>query len=172
MIKYSFAYVSVLNKYSQLKLRNSACAKKKTIARWCDDAITMVRWRDTNGGKEHRFIAIVLSHHRHRVIATLSSHCRNIASLSSHHRAIAIASSSSCNRTIAIALSYHRTVIHVPSRPWSMQHRTITIVSSLHRPKLDGRWYDCELRGPISGFHTLSYIQRYRLFYHNITIYY
>ena len=130
MIKYSFAYVSVLNKYSHLKLRNSACAKKNPIARWCDDAITMVRWRETNGGKEHRFITIVLSHHRHRVIATLSSHCRNIASSSSHHRAIAIASSSSnpspshC-RTIASLVNatsrhHHRVIAPSTQTRWSM----------------------------------------------------
>ena len=62
-----------------------------SIARWCDDAITMVRWSDNDDSIEHRFIAIVTSYHRHRVIAPSSSHCRNIvsSSSSSHHRVIA-----------------------------------------------------------------------------------
>ena len=129
MIKYSFVYVSVLSKYSHLMLRNSACAKK-TIARFCDDAITMVRWRDTNGAIEHRFIAIVLSHHRHRVIATLPSHCRNIASSSSHHRAIpshhrhrVIAPSPSHCRTIA--LPYHHVLGQCNIAPSPSRHRSI-----------------------------------------------
>ena len=70
-------------------LRNSACAKKSK-ARWCNDAKTMVRWRNTNGAIEHLFSAILLLHHRLRIIAPSLSHCRTIASSSSpsHHYSI------------------------------------------------------------------------------------
>ena len=67
-------------------LRNRLCAKK-SITRWCDDAITMVRWRDTDGAREHRFIA------SHRIIAPSSS----------HHRYRTVVPSRHCHRTIASA---------------------------------------------------------------------
>ena len=56
MIQYSLVYVSVLNEYSHLTtiFLETVHVQKKSIARCCDDAITMVRWRDTDGAIEHR----------------------------------------------------------------------------------------------------------------------
>ena len=65
-------------------LRNSVCLKK-SIAWWCNDAIPMAR--------EHHFIAIILSHHRHRVFAPSPSHFKTIALSSLHHRHCSIAPS-------------------------------------------------------------------------------
>ena len=51
-------------------LRNSACAKK-SITRWFNDAIKIVRWGNTDGAIEHhrlRVIAIALSYYRLIVI--------------------------------------------------------------------------------------------------------
>ena len=70
-------------------LRNNPCVKM-SIARRCDNAKIMVRWRDTDVAIGHRLTAKVLSHHCHCVIAPSPSHSCTIASSSSHHRAIVI----------------------------------------------------------------------------------
>ena len=91
-------------------LRNSACAKK-SIARSCDYVITMVRWRDTDGAIEHNFSAKLLSHHRHRVIASSPSLCRTIPSSSSNHRVIARSPSTQtrwCDGTIVNCVAVTR----------------------------------------------------------------
>ena len=72
---------------------------------WVDG--TMTRWRDTDYAIEHCVIAIVLSHHRHRVIAPLPSNCRAIASSLSQHRAIVIAHTPSSSHHCVNALSPH-----------------------------------------------------------------
>ena len=93
MIQYSFVYVSVFNGYLHLM----PLPQKQRMCKRVDCAMTMVRGRDTGSAIEHRFIAVVLYHHRHRVIAPSTSHCRTIALLSSHHHAIVIAPSSLCS---------------------------------------------------------------------------
>ena len=70
-------------------LRNNPCVKM-SIARRCDNAKIMVRWRDTDVAIGHRLTAKVLSHHCHCVIAPSPSHSCTIASSSSHLRAIVI----------------------------------------------------------------------------------
>ena len=73
--------------------RNTACAKK-SIAWWCDDAITMVRWRQTHGCDRS-------SLHRHNTIASSTSLNRHRTVVPSRHRYHIIALSLSLQRFIA-----------------------------------------------------------------------
>ena len=69
--KYSIEYVSMPIEYSNLTPLSSQQRMCEKCTKRCDDAITMVRWRDDDGAKEHRFIVLSASRDRHREINEL-----------------------------------------------------------------------------------------------------